>query len=70
MAIFDELDERGLLIVPRLSPNESERLVPVADRGQRAHDFRDGGSTSKRASLPEQERRSPACFGSNLQQFG
>jgi hypothetical protein len=47
MGVFDELDERGLLIVPRLSANEAERLFPVADGGQRADNFRDERSSAE-----------------------
>ena len=41
MGIFDELAERGLLSVPRLSANEAERLFPVADN------FRDERSSAE-----------------------
>jgi hypothetical protein len=44
MRIFGQRQICGLLSIPRLSVNETERLFPVADGGQRAHDFRDDRS--------------------------
>src|SRR4029078_8189855 len=61
-----ELGGGRLLIVPRWSANEAERLVPVAGGGQRAHNFRDDRSSaavSRLISWGKAVQRVGASFG-------